>query len=100
MSILYNIVPFHSCIALFNFFFQGMPPMWAQLLQTSQISKQEQQKNPQAVLDALKYYTQADSHQKWLQPSNYDGKQSSLFNASILNILSSPNIAQISSAFI
>ncbi|VDN52440.1 unnamed protein product [Dracunculus medinensis] len=61
--------------------FTGMPPMWAQLLQTSQISKQEQQKNPQAVLDALKYYTQADSHQKWLQPSNYDGKQSSLFNA-------------------
>uniref|UniRef100_A0A915CFI9 non-specific serine/threonine protein kinase n=1 Tax=Parascaris univalens TaxID=6257 RepID=A0A915CFI9_PARUN len=54
--------------------FTGMPPMWAQLLQTSQISKQEQQQNPQAVLDALKYFTQTDSsHQKWLQPSNYDG---------------------------
>ncbi|VDK47819.1 unnamed protein product [Anisakis simplex] len=54
--------------------FTGMPPMWAQLLQSSQISKQEQQQNPQAVLDALKYFTQNDSQQKWLQPSsNYDG---------------------------
>lgn len=48
--------------------------MWAQLLQTSQISKQEQQQNPQAVLDALKYFTQADSsQQKWLQPSTFEG---------------------------
>ncbi|TKR81901.1 hypothetical protein L596_015699 [Steinernema carpocapsae] len=54
--------------------FTGMPKQWAVLLQNSQISKQEQQQNPQAVLDALKYYTQADAlhHQKWLQPSNYD----------------------------
>uniref|UniRef100_A0AAF5Q7T0 non-specific serine/threonine protein kinase n=1 Tax=Wuchereria bancrofti TaxID=6293 RepID=A0AAF5Q7T0_WUCBA len=51
-----------------------MPPMWAQLLQSAQISKQEQQQNPQAVLDALKYYTQADSsQQKWLQPSSFEG---------------------------
>lgn len=59
--------------------FTGMPPMWAQLLQTSQISKQEQQQNPQAVLDALKYFTQADSHQKWLTsiegPSPSAGQQ-------------------------
>ncbi|OZC08550.1 kinase domain protein [Onchocerca flexuosa] len=54
--------------------FTGMPPMWAQLLQSAQISKQEQQQNPQAVLDALKYYTQADSsQQKWLQPSSFEG---------------------------
>ncbi|KAK0405908.1 hypothetical protein QR680_018257 [Steinernema hermaphroditum] len=54
--------------------FTGMPKQWAVLLQNSQISKQEQQQNPQAVLDALKYYTQGDAlhHQKWLQPSNYD----------------------------
>ncbi|MFH4976706.1 hypothetical protein AB6A40_003415 [Gnathostoma spinigerum] len=52
--------------------FTGMPPMWLQLLKTSQISKQEQQQNPQAVLDALNYYTQNDPQQKWLQPS-YDG---------------------------
>jgi hypothetical protein len=33
-----------------------MPQAWAQLLQTSNISKQEQKKNPQAVLDVLKWY--------------------------------------------
>uniref|UniRef100_A0A0N4ZZ11 non-specific serine/threonine protein kinase n=1 Tax=Parastrongyloides trichosuri TaxID=131310 RepID=A0A0N4ZZ11_PARTI len=48
--------------------FTGMPQHWAILLQNSQISKQEQQQNPQAVLDALKYYTQKDnSSQKWLR---------------------------------
>lgn len=48
--------------------FTGMPQHWAILLQNSQISKQEQQQNPQAVLDALKYYTQKDnSTQKWLR---------------------------------
>nr|CAH0100673.1 unnamed protein product [Daphnia galeata] len=36
--------------------FTGMPQAWAQLLQTSNISKQEQKKNPQAVLDVLKWY--------------------------------------------
>ncbi|VDL76557.1 unnamed protein product [Nippostrongylus brasiliensis] len=46
-----------------------MPSAWARLLMESQISKQEQQQNPQAVLDALKYYTQGEngSQQKWLQ---------------------------------
>lgn len=33
-----------------------MPQAWAQLLQSSNISKQEQKKNPQAVLDVLKWY--------------------------------------------
>lgn len=49
--------------------FTGMPVAWERLLQQSQISKQEQQKNPQAVLNALKYYTRNDHQQKWLQPS-------------------------------
>ncbi|CAI2357184.1 unnamed protein product [Caenorhabditis sp. 36 PRJEB53466] len=47
--------------------FTGMPEAWARLLTDSQISKLEQQQNPQAVLDALKYYTQAEGGQKWLQ---------------------------------
>ncbi|KAI6236687.1 Non-specific serine/threonine protein kinase [Aphelenchoides besseyi] len=51
--------------------FTGMPETWTKLLQQSQISKQEQQKNPQAVLNALKYYTRNDQDQKWLQPA-YD----------------------------
>lgn len=50
-----------------------MPHHWEVLLQQSQISKQEQQQNPQAVLNALKYFTRNDApQQKWLQPSNYD----------------------------
>ncbi|XP_054168945.1 serine/threonine-protein kinase Pak-like [Oppia nitens] len=36
--------------------FTGMPANWSQLLQNSNISKTEQKKNPQAVLDVLKWY--------------------------------------------
>uniref|UniRef100_A0A0B6ZG63 non-specific serine/threonine protein kinase n=1 Tax=Arion vulgaris TaxID=1028688 RepID=A0A0B6ZG63_9EUPU len=36
--------------------FTGMPESWAKLLQTANISKSEQKKNPQAVLDVLNYY--------------------------------------------
>ncbi|KAM9263515.1 serine/threonine-protein kinase PAK 1 isoform 1-T1 [Cariama cristata] len=35
---------------------QGMPEQWARLLQTSNITKSEQKKNPQAVLDVLEFY--------------------------------------------
>ncbi|GMT04102.1 hypothetical protein PENTCL1PPCAC_26276 [Pristionchus entomophagus] len=50
--------------------FTGMPVEWDQLLKESQISKQEQQQNPQAVLDALKYYTRDQGgypSQKWMR---------------------------------
>lgn len=33
-----------------------MPEQWARLLQTSNITKSEQKKNPQAVLDVLEFY--------------------------------------------
>ena len=33
-----------------------MPESWARLLSQSNISKTEQKKNPQAVLDVLNYY--------------------------------------------
>ena len=33
-----------------------MPAEWRNMLQTSTITKQEQKKNPQAVLDALKWF--------------------------------------------
>ena len=36
--------------------FTGMPEAWARLLMSSNISKQEQKKNPQAVLDVLNWY--------------------------------------------
>ena len=56
-----------------------MPTQWEVLLQNSKISKQEQQQNPQAVLDALRYYTRTGpsmDHQKWL---NYDNGYGEFF---------------------
>lgn len=47
----------------YDFFSQGMPEHWAKLLQVAQISKTEQKKNPQAVLDALKFYDASSQHQ-------------------------------------
>lgn len=53
--------------ALNPLFFQGMPEQWARLLQTSNITKLEQKKNPQAVLDVLKFYDSKDTaKQKYL----------------------------------
>lgn len=39
-----------------NFVEQGMPEAWSRLLMNSNISKQEQKNNPQAVLDVLNWY--------------------------------------------
>uniref|UniRef100_A0A4W3IPT7 non-specific serine/threonine protein kinase n=1 Tax=Callorhinchus milii TaxID=7868 RepID=A0A4W3IPT7_CALMI len=45
----------------------GMPEQWARLLQTSNITKLEQKKNPQAVLDVLKFYdSKSTVKQKYL----------------------------------
>lgn len=45
-----------------------MPEAWARLLMSSNISKQEQKKNPQAVLDVLNWY---DSSSKETKGSKY-----------------------------
>ncbi|KAL1022906.1 hypothetical protein UPYG_G00034040 [Umbra pygmaea] len=51
--------------------FTGLPEQWARLLQTSNITKSEQKKNPQAVLDVLKFYdSTGNSHQKYLSFSS------------------------------
>ncbi|KAI5626576.1 serine/threonine-protein kinase PAK 2, partial [Silurus asotus] len=52
--------------------FTGMPEQWARLLQTSNITKSEQKKNPQAVLDVLKFYdsTGNTGRQKYLSFSS------------------------------
>ena len=47
---------------------QGMPEEWAKLLQQSNISRAEQQENPQAVLDALKYYDTSSRHPHNITP--------------------------------
>ncbi|XP_015243299.1 serine/threonine-protein kinase PAK 2-like isoform X2 [Cyprinodon tularosa] len=52
--------------------FTGMPEQWARLLQTSNISESEQKKNPQAVLDALKFYDSTSGKQKYLSVSASD----------------------------
>ncbi|CAI4228725.1 unnamed protein product [Auanema sp. JU1783] len=46
--------------------FTGMPVVWSKLLLASNITVKEQRQNPQAVLDALKYFTQKDTKSKWL----------------------------------
>ncbi|XP_076974081.1 serine/threonine-protein kinase PAK 2 isoform X2 [Tamandua tetradactyla] len=55
--------------------FTGMPEQWARLLQTSNITKLEQKKNPQAVLDVLKFYDSNTLKQKYLSftPPEKDG---------------------------
>ncbi|XP_069166136.1 serine/threonine-protein kinase PAK 3 isoform X1 [Procambarus clarkii] len=45
-------VGFDACTGEFT----GMPDSWTKLLSISNISKQEQKNNPQAVLDVLNYY--------------------------------------------
>ncbi|XP_012731190.1 serine/threonine-protein kinase PAK 2 [Fundulus heteroclitus] len=52
--------------------FTGMPEQWARLLQTSNISESEQKKNPQAVLDILKFYDSTSGKQKYLSVSAPD----------------------------
>ncbi|XP_048861042.1 serine/threonine-protein kinase PAK 2-like [Brienomyrus brachyistius] len=53
--------------------FTGMPEQWARLLQTSNITKSEQKKNPQAVLDVLKFYdSTGNGRQKYLSFSASD----------------------------
>lgn len=45
-----------------------MPEAWARLLMSSNISKQEQKKNPQAVLDVLNWF---DNSSKEVKGSKY-----------------------------
>ncbi|XP_054270159.1 serine/threonine-protein kinase Pak [Macrosteles quadrilineatus] len=44
--------------------FTGMPEAWARLLMSSNISKQEQKKNPQAVLDVLNWFDHSSKETK------------------------------------
>ena len=57
-----------SMLSVIGAMLKGMPESWARLLQNSNISKSEQKKNPQAVLDVLNYY---DSSSKQSQESKF-----------------------------
>ncbi|XP_041646423.1 serine/threonine-protein kinase PAK 2-like [Cheilinus undulatus] len=75
--------------------FTGMPEQWARLLQTSNITKSEQKKNPQAVLDVLKFCgSTGNGRQKYLSfsSSEKDGPQSPVKKGTEP---SSPNIKDI-----
>ncbi|KAM6497155.1 STE/STE20/PAKA protein kinase [Amanita muscaria] len=45
--------------------FTGLPKEWQQLLQESGISRQEQEKNPQAVMDIVKFYQEGPVNDVW-----------------------------------
>ncbi|XP_030620816.1 serine/threonine-protein kinase PAK 1 [Chanos chanos] len=61
--------------------FTGMPEQWARLLQTSNITKLEQKKNPQAVLDVLKFYDSKETanSQKYM---SFTDKSADNYNSS------------------
>ncbi|KAM9811891.1 serine/threonine-protein kinase PAK 1 isoform 1-T1 [Syngnathus typhle] len=79
--------------------FTGMPEQWARLLQTSNITKLEQKKNPQAVLDVLKFYDskETSNSQKYM---SFTDKSADVFASSTTTISKSvsemPAIATVS----
>jgi hypothetical protein len=48
--------------------FTGMPEQWTKLLTTSAITREDYVKNPQAVLDVLKYYTDVQQKEEQRDP--------------------------------
>nr|XP_057936810.1 serine/threonine-protein kinase PAK 1 [Doryrhamphus excisus]XP_057936811.1 serine/threonine-protein kinase PAK 1 [Doryrhamphus excisus] len=79
--------------------FTGMPEQWARLLQTSNITKLEQKKNPQAVLDVLKFYDskETSNSQKYM---SFTDKSAEVFMsstaASSKTVSETPAIATVS----
>jgi p21-activated kinase 1 len=54
--------------------FTGLPKEWQQLLQESGISRSEQEKNPQAVMEIVKFY-QETGGDRWDKLGNVGGIQ-------------------------
>jgi len=54
--------------------FTGLPLQWKQLLENSGISKDEQKKNPQAVLDVLDFYTESKGQSDVWAKFNHDNR--------------------------
>lgn len=53
--------------------FTGLPKEWQQLLQESGISRSEQEKNPQAVMEIVKFYQEGQGHDYWDKLGNVGG---------------------------
>uniref|UniRef100_A0A9J8BBW8 non-specific serine/threonine protein kinase n=2 Tax=Cyprinus carpio TaxID=7962 RepID=A0A9J8BBW8_CYPCA len=74
----------------------GMPEQWARLLQTSNITKLEQKKNPQAVLDVLKFYDSKETNnsQKYM---SFTGKYDCLLHTyNSKTVSETPAVATVS----
>lgn len=57
--------------------FVGLPPEWEKLLSTSAITKEDYKKNPQAVIEALEFYSKREQ-----EPQYYTGSSSSISSSS------------------
>ncbi|XP_050961382.1 serine/threonine-protein kinase PAK 3 isoform X5 [Labeo rohita] len=68
---------------------KGIPEQWARLLQTSNITKLEQKKNPQAVIDVLKFYDSKETvnNQKYMSFTSGDKSTHGYIAANTLNRL-------------
>ena len=66
-----------------------MPEQWARLLQTSNITKLEQKKNPQAVLDVLKFYDSKETanSQKYMSFTGETHTRTAFSESAIIKLL-------------
>ncbi|KAG7333070.1 hypothetical protein KOW79_003205 [Hemibagrus wyckioides] len=79
--------------------FTGMPEQWARLLQTSNITKLEQKKNPQAVLDVLKFYDSKETANSQKYMSFTDKSLDSYSSSNVPNskaVSENPAVATVS----
>ncbi|XP_066540695.1 serine/threonine-protein kinase PAK 1 [Hoplias malabaricus] len=79
--------------------FTGMPEQWARLLQTSNITKLEQKKNPQAVLDVLKFYDSKETSNSQKYMSFTDKSLDSYSSSNAVNskaVSETPAVATVS----
>uniref|UniRef100_A0A8C5M1P1 non-specific serine/threonine protein kinase n=1 Tax=Leptobrachium leishanense TaxID=445787 RepID=A0A8C5M1P1_9ANUR len=79
--------------------FTGMPEQWAWLLQTSNITKSEQKKNPQAVLDVLEFYNskKTSNSQKYMSfTENSLDAYNPAVNLNVKSVSGTPNVPQVS----
>ncbi|XP_027000976.2 serine/threonine-protein kinase PAK 1 isoform X2 [Tachysurus fulvidraco] len=76
-----------------------MPEQWARLLQTSNITKLEQKKNPQAVLDVLKFYDSKETGNSQKYMSFTDKSLDSYSSSNVPNskaVSETPAVATVS----
>lgn len=79
--------------------FTGMPEQWARLLQTSNITKSEQKKNPQAVLDVLEFYNskKTSNSQKYMSFTDKSAEEYNSTNTlNVKTVSETPQVPPVS----